>query len=447
MSSEWGANLTIGELIAKNGGSIKTGPFGTVLKASEYVSDGVPLISVREIGHGSFQIDSKTPRVSSATTTRLSEYVLELGDIVFARKGGIERCSLVRKEQIGWFLGSDGIRLRPPKKCDPRFLAYSLQTQSVKDWLTQNSTGSTMASLNQATIARLPICIPHIVDQVRIADCLDSLVDRIAILRETNATLEAIAQALFKSWFVDFDPVRAKQQARMPEGMDEATAALFPDSFEESELGLVPSGWQVKPVGDVINCVGGATPDTKDESFWEPAEHCWTTPKDLSGIHSPVLLNTERKLSGKGLAKIGSGLLPVGTLLLSSRAPIGYLAIAQVPIAINQGYIAIPPAGQLSPLFMLFWCQQNMEVIKARANGSTFMEISKKAFRPIPILLPTNEILTAFEAVAKVLFDRIVENEHQANSLSQLRDALLPRLISGQLRITEAEAAIEKAAA
>jgi len=159
------------------------------------------------------------------------------------------------------------------------------------------------------------------------------------------------------------------------------------------------------------------------------------------------LLNTERKLSGKGLAKIGSGLLPVGTLLLSSRAPIGYLAIAQVPIAINQGYIAIPPAGQLSPLFMLFWCQQNMEVIKARANGSTFMEISKKAFRPIPILLPTNEILTAFEAVAKVLFDRIVENEHQANSLSQLRDALLPRLISGQLRITEAEAAIEKAAA
>ena len=211
--SEWGNETTIGQLVADFGGSIKTGPFGTALKASEYVSEGVPLISVREIGHGSFHIDSKTPRVSPETTTRLSEYLLEAGDIVFARKGGIERCSLVRKAQAGWFLGSDGIRLRPPKNCDARFLAYSLQTQAVKDWLTQHSTGSTMASLNQATIARLPICIPAIDEQRKIAGCLEALDDRITLLRETNATLEAIAQALFKSWFVDFDPVRAKQCA------------------------------------------------------------------------------------------------------------------------------------------------------------------------------------------------------------------------------------------
>lgn len=315
---------------------------------------------------------------------------------------------------------------------DVHFVYYLLKTIDFR----QFDTGSAQASLNRNVV--YPYCVPFpssVSEQKKISSLLTCLDSRIALLREANATLEAIAQALFKSWFVDFDPVRAKQQVQMPEGMDEATAALFPDSFEESELGLVPSGWKVKPVGDVIDCVGGATPDTKDESFWEPAEYCWTTPKDLSGIHTPVLLDTERKLSRKGIAKIGSGLLPVGTLLLSSRAPIGYLAIAQVPIAINQGYIAMPPTGQLSPLFMLFWCQQNMEVIKARANGSTFMEISKKAFRPIPILLPANEVLTAFEAVAKVLFDRIVENERQANSLSQLRDTLLPRLISGQLRL------------
>lgn len=443
MSSEWGKKTTIGQLIHDFGGSIKTGPFGTALKASEYVSEGVPLISVREIGHGSFHVDSKTPRVSPETTTRLSEYLLEVGDIVFARKGGIERCSLVRKAQAGWFLGSDGIRLRPPTNCDARFLAYSLQTQTVKDWLTQHSTGSTMASLNQATIARLPICVPVIGEQKKIANCLATLDDRITLLRETNATLEAIAQALFKSWFVDFDPVRAKQEGRTPERMDEATDALFPDSFEESELGLVPKGWRVAPMGDVVETVGGGTPDTKDESYWQPAEFCWTTPKDLSAIHAPVLLDTERKLSAKGVSKISSGLLPAGTLLMSSRAPIGYLAITQVPMAINQGYIAMPPGGALPPLYLLFWCRQSMEKIKNHANGSTFMEISKKAFRPLPALVPPTELVAEFCAAVDALFRRVIENERQAQILSSLRNTLLPRLISGQLRLPEAQNLIE----
>jgi type I restriction enzyme S subunit len=267
--------------------------------------------------------------------------------------------------------------------------------------------------------------------------------DRITLLRETNSTLEAIAQALFKSWFVDFDPVHAKMQGRAPEGMIEATAALFPGSFEESELGAVPKGWRVLPIGDAVEAIGGATPDTKNPEFWEPAEHHWTTPKDLSGIASPVLLGTERKLSDAGLKKISSGLLPVGSLVMSSRAPIGYLAMTQVPMAINQGYIAIPPGGKLSPLYMLFWCQTNMDSIKGRANGSTFMEISKKAFRPIPALVPSQAVLDAFEAVTTQLFARLVENERQAQNLASIRDTLLPRLISGQLRLPEVQAIAE----
>lgn len=283
--------------------------------------------------------------------------------------------------------------------------------------------------------------------QSEIAKTLGALDDRITLLRETNATLEAIAQALFKSWFVDFDPVRAKQEGRAPKGMSDATAALFPDSFEESELGLVPKGWRVAHVGDVVDTVGGGTPDTKDVGYWEPAEYCWTTPKDLSGISSPVLLNTERKLSAKGVAKISSGLLPAGTLLMSSRAPIGYLAITQTPMAINQGYIAIPPSGTLPPLYMLHWCQHNMDTIKNHANGSTFMEISKKAFRPLPVLVPPAEVLAEFVVLADALFARLVENEKQAQTLATLRDTLLPRLISGQLRLPEAEALIEEATA
>ncbi|QQE91287.1 restriction endonuclease subunit S [Azotobacter chroococcum] len=445
MSSEWSEELTIGDLLARDGGSIKTGPFGTTLKASEYSGEGVPLISVREIGHGSFHIDSKTPRVSDETLARLPEYILQKGDVVFARKGGIERCALIGPRQAGWFLGSDGIRLRPPVTCDARFIAYSLQTKAVKDWLVQNSTGSTMASLNQATIGRLPIALPKRHEQTRIADALEALDDRITLLRETNATLEAIARALFKSWFVDFDPVRARVEGRQPEGMDAATAALFPNSFEESELGVVPRGWKLKPIGDVVDCVGGGTPNTKEPEFWEPGEFAWSTPKDLSGLGSSVLLQTERMLSTLGLAKVSSGLLPVGTLLLSSRAPIGYLAIAKIPLAVNQGYIAILPGGELSPLYLYFWCQQNMDAIKGRANGSTFMEISKKAFRPIPALVPSLDVLDSFAETVEPIFERLTENERQAQTLTHLRDTLLPRLISGQLRLPEAEALVEEA--
>ena len=322
-------------------------------------------------------------------------------------------------------------------KVAKRFLYWALKGTDTH----RLRTGSAQAQIVIGSLEKLTVTIPCRMDeQLGIAAVLDALDDRIALLRETNATREAIAQTLFKSWFVDFDPVRAKQQGLAPAGMDEATAALFPDSFEDSELGSTPKGWQVQPVGDVVACMGGATPDTKDPSYWSPEEHAWTTPKDLSGLPAPVLLSTERRLSSKGLARIGSGLLPEGTLLMSSRAPIGYLAIAQVQVAINQGYIAMPPGSRLPPLYMLYWCQQNMEGIKARANGSTFMEISKKAFRPIPALLPPGAVIDAFLAVASPLFDRLVENERQAQTLATLRDTLLPRLISGQLRLPDAEA-------
>lgn len=328
---------------------------------------------------------------------------------------------------------------------DSTYLLYLLQSEDVQDQLKSRATGTTVLGIKQSELRKVPIKVPPIPAQLEAASVLKALDDRITLLRETNATLEAIAQALFKSWFVDFDPVRAKMEGRTPEGMDEATAALFPDGFETSELGEVPRGWRVMPIGDAVEAVGGATPDTKNPAYWEPAIHCWTTPKDLSGIAGPVLLDTERKLSDQGLAKIGSGALPVGTLLLSSRAPIGYLAVAQVPMAINQGYIAMPPGGLLPPLYMLFWCRQNMENIKGRANGSTFMEISKKAFRPIPALVPSPEIVQAFAVVAAALFDRLIENEKQAQTLATLRDTLLPRLISGQLRLPEAQAATEAA--
>lgn len=331
-------------------------------------------------------------------------------------------------------------------KAIQRYIYWLLRTPQYREYCAGRAMGSAVVALSRGDFLSYPIpSLTHY--RTKLVDLLEDIEERVRLLRDANTTLEGIAQTLFKSWFVDFDPVRAKVEGLEPEGIDAETAALFPESFEESELGLIPSGWIVKPVGDAVECIGGGTPNTKDPTYWEPAEHAWTTPKDLSGLQSPVLLSTERKLSTLGLAKVSSGLLPAGTLLLSSRAPIGYLAIAQMPVAVNQGYIAIPFGGELSPLYMLFWCRQNMEGIKARANGSTFMEISKKAFRPIPALVPSAKVLVAFGNVANTLFERLIENERQAKTLIQLRDNLLPCLISGQMRLPEVQAQIEVACA
>ena len=444
MSSEW-LHATLGEICSKQNGAIQTGPFGSQLHTSDYKEVGIPVVMPTNIGDGGIATDG-IARIDCLDVERLQQHKLQLNDIVFSRRGDVTKNALIRTEEVGWLCGTGclKVRLGEERIANPKFISYYLRLSETKEWLVRHAVGATMPNLNTGILSAVPITLPPLKTQLEIAAILGALDDRITLLRETNATLEAIAQALFKSWFVDFDPVRAKMEGRTPEGMDEATAALFPDGFETSELGEVPRGWRVMPVGDAIEAVGGATPDTKNEAFWEPPVHCWTSPKDLSGIAAPVLLDTERKVSDQGLAKIGSGLLPSGTLLMSSRAPIGYLALAQVPLAINQGYIAMLPGGLLPPLYMYFWCRHNMDNIKGRANGSTFMEISKKAFRPIPVLVPTNDLVTAFTATTEALFARLAANEHQAQTLSTLRDTLLPRLISGQQRLPEAEAMVRE---
>lgn len=274
---------------------------------------------------------------------------------------------------------------------------------------------------------------------------LTSLDNRIDYNRALIANLEGIARALFKSWFVDFDPVRAKAAGEAPPNLASDLAALFPDRLNDSELGGIPEGWTRRTVGDLADIVGGSTPSTKDESYWVDGQYHWATPKDLAGLSSPVLLRTERKITDAGLDQIGSGLLPPGTVLLSSRAPIGYLAIAAMPVAINQGFIAMKPKSGVSNLYLLYWAETSQEAIVANANGSTFLEISKKNFRPILAVDPGRNLMSAFSDVVKPMFDRVICAEQEIATLTEVRDLLLPRLISGRIRIEDADRTLEAA--
>ncbi len=410
-----------------------------VVQPGSIVEDGVPIVRVNNIRDGRIEL-ADVMKIAPEIESKYLRTRLNGGEVLITIVGSVGQVAIVPESLKGFNIARAVAVIHPREDVSPQWLAICLRSPLSQHLLGSRANTTVQTTINLKDLRELPVPMPPIAERQKIEELIYFLDDRIALLRETNATLEAIAQALFKSWFVDFDPVHAKARGEPPQGMDDATAALFPDSFEESELGMIPKGWRVEPIGDAVECVGGGTPNTKNTEFWEPEEFAWTTPKDLSGIQSPVLLETERKLSAIGLAKVSSGLLPIGSLLMSSRAPIGYLAITQIPVAINQGYIAMLPGGCLPPIYLLFWCQQNMEVIKNHANGSTFMEISKKAFRPLPAIIPDESIISAFTDLAEPLFARLVANEQQAQTLAQLRDTLLPKLISGRLRLPEAEA-------
>ena len=181
----------------------------------------------------------------------------------------------------------------------------------------------------------------------------------------------------------------------------------------------------------------GSTPSTKIAKYWEQGTHYWATPKDLSKLSVPVLLETDRKITDAGLGKIGSGLQPPGTVLLSSRAPVGYMAINEVPTAINQGFIAIRPKAGIPNGYLFHWCTYSLDKILNYANGSTFLEISKRSFRSIQLAKPNHKVLVAFGELEADLHRKIVDNEQSSRLLSAIRDTLLPKLVSGKLRIAE----------
>ncbi|MCK2097070.1 restriction endonuclease subunit S [Thauera aromatica] len=391
------------------------------------------------------QRSGTVPVISSGGVSSFHDTAIRSGPgVVLGRKGVVGSVWFIRTD---YWPHDTTLWVKDFRGNNPRFVYYFFK--SLAPTITTLDVGSANPTLNRNHVHPLEIRWPPLSEQRAIAHILGTLDDKIELNRRTNETLEAMARALFKAWFVDFEPVRAKLEGRWQRGqslpgLPAHLYDLFPDRLVESELGEIPEGWRVSTIGGEVSVCGGATPSTKEPEFWEGGSHCWATPKDLSALQFPVLMDTDRKITDAGLAKIGSGLLPGGTVLLSSRAPIGYLAIAEVPTAINQGFIAMRCDGVLPNVFVLQWCRENMDAIVGNANGSTFQEISKSNFRPIPIVVPPEPVLAGFRRSADVLHLKLVENERESRCLAQLRDTLLPKLISGELRVPDAEAFLKE---
>lgn len=413
--------IRVGDLVASGDAEVKTGPFGTQLHASDYVDSGTPVINVRNIGFGDIRAD-KLEFIADETVQRLSSHLLQPGDIVFGRKGAVERHVLIRDRQSRWFQGSDCLRLRlRTKRILPQFLSYYLQTDDHQTWMMQQcSHGATMASLNQDIVGRIEFSAPDLEGQEAITLILSAYDELIANNTRRIAILEEMARRVYEEWFVRF---------RFPghEGV----------RMVESEVGLVPEGWAIAGVDDVTETLGGGTPSKTVSDYWDGGDINWYSPTDLTGAKTVFMEESASKITALGLAKSSAKLFPAKSVMMTSRATLGVIAVNTTAACTNQGFIVCVPSDRM-PLWLLFhWLKANESEFEGLATGATFKEITKGVFRKIKLTVPAGPIAAAFEEVVEPIMDLVLNLERKNRNLRTTRDLLLPKLISGELDVPE----------
>ena len=361
--------------------------------------------------------------------------------MLFCLRGSIGKLALVRQDENG-AIASSLVIVRAKANIEPRFLFSFLRSASAQQSALGLNNGSAQPNLSVQQLQQISLPLPPREVQTEIALILRYLDDRIALLRETSATLEAIAQALFKSWFVDFDPVRAKQKGLAPEGMDEATAALFPECFAESGSGLLPKGWTEGSILDTATLLSGGTPKTDRPEYWG-GQIAWASAKDVSQSRDSVLVRTERTITAQGLSESATRMIPaLATVVVARGATTGRMVLLGKPMAMNQTCYALTSKVR-APAALYCLLRREMDALVNAAHGSVFDTITTGTFAQSKVVQPDPRLLERFEEIAGPLFEQLTIATNSALTLATLRDTLLPRLISGQLRLPQAESELE----
>jgi type I restriction enzyme S subunit len=414
----------------------------------QFVESGINFVKSESVTFDGAIDRSKFAFIEHDTHAALRRSQLQIGDILFSMAGVYIGKTAVVPADILPANTNQAVGIIRLKKniASPRFIDYYIRNPAYNRFLNNLVSQSAQPNFNLAEIKNLPICLPPLSVQLEIEKLLGRFDDRITLLRETNATLEAIAQALFKSWFVDFDPVRAKMDGRIPEGMDEATAALFPDGFEESELGLVPCGWTTSPIYDLATFINGAA-----YKAFQPNSECRGRPIiKIAELKSGVTEQT----AYSDVTMPDKYLIVTGDILFSwSGNPdtsIDTFVWTFEPAWLNQHIFRVLPRANHERTFVLQTLRHLKPVFTemARNKQTTGLgHVTVADMKREHIVMPTPEILKQFDLTVSAIHARIFENLTQAQTLATLRDTLLPRLISAQLRIPQAEETIEEAIA
>jgi type I restriction enzyme S subunit len=398
-------------------------------------------INGNNLRDGSIVIDDKTRRVSAF---EYKKHKKNLNDrtILVSINGTLGNVALYHGEKV--VLGKSACYFNVKEDTNKQFVRYVITSDLFQTYIHNLATGSTIKNVSLKLMRNFSFRLPPPKLQKEIATILGALDDRITLLRETNATLEAIAQALFKSWFVDFDPVHAKAQGTKPEGMDEQTAALFPDRFVESELGMVPLGWEVGTLGNVSTVKGGFA--YKGESFCDKGFPVIKIKNivgdgtvnliDVQYVSSEIAEKTKRFALQDGdivIAMTGATIGKTGIIVTNEFIP--YLNQRVAKFEENS-------KGQNNKWFV-FVAFQNLFIsdqIVNSASGSAQPNISTTGIESVRLVIPKDtKLLSVYNELVSPLFNSWISNHKQTQTLATLRDTLLPRLISGQLRLPDVE--------
>ena len=409
------------------------GPFGSALKRGELKVSGVPVYEQQHAIDG-----TRTFRffVDEDKYTELKRFAVKTNDLIISCSGTVGRVSVIQDADPLGIISQALLILRPNLDVLlPSFLYYFLISEAGHNELLRASHGAVQQNIApRDVVEKIGVPLPTLTLQAQIVSVLQSLDARIVLLREQNATLEAIAQALFKSWFVDFDPVRAKQDGRPPEGMDEATAALFPDGFEKSELGVVPRGWRAATLMESFE-INPKRPLKKaivapylDMASLSTSGHC---------VDAPI----QREMGSGSKFRNGDTLLARITPCLENgkSAFVDFLDDGQTGWGSTE-FVVLRPKAPLPEYFGYLLCRDPVFrefAIQSMSGTSGRQRIQNDVLGRYALAVPNEKVATAFASVVEAIQTGITANHGAAQTLVTLRDTLLPRLISGQLRLPE----------
>lgn len=430
---------TLGEICKQQGGSIQTGPFGSQLHASDYRAEGIPVVMPVNLVGGRIE-EQGIARISPREAKRLARHELNVGDIVFSRRGDVTRFALLSENEAGWLCGTGCLKVSigNATMATSSFLAAVLAAPESREWLIRHAVGATMPNLNTEILAGIPITLPPLSEQRAIAHILGTLDDKIELNRKQNETLEEMARALFKAWFIDFEPVRAKMEGRWQRGqslpgLPAHLYDLFPDRLVESELGEIPEGWACAQASQLIN-FNPSEPLRKGveapyiEMAALPTSGCWPDPPVPRPFGSGMRFRNGDTL----LARI-TPCLENGKTAFVRCLPDDIIGWGSTEFIVMRSKAPVPPEfGYLLARDAAF----REQAIRGMTGTSGRQRVQADSLAAYKIAAPSNEgVWNAFSDLVALPFGSIKANMEMTVTLAQLRDALLPKLISGGLRV------------
>ncbi|MBE3490775.1 restriction endonuclease subunit S [Enterobacter cloacae complex sp. P12RS] len=433
------------------GGNISYG----IVQPGQHQDDGIRIIRVNNIQNGKISV-ADVLKVSHDVESKFSKTRLEGGEVLLTLVGSTGLSAITTKDLHGWNVARAIAVIKPSDEISAEWIHICLQSPYTKYFLDSRANTTVQKTLNLKDVKEIPLPIPPIEERMNLEKIYFDLESKINLNLEINQTLEQMSQTLFKSWFVDFDPVidnaldagnpipEALQSRAELRQKDRNSAdfkplpadirVLFPAEFEETELGWVPKGWITTSFNDLIELIGGGTPKTSVEEYWN-GDIPWFSVVDAPNESDVYVLTTEKNITTEGLNNSSAKLLRKGTTIISARGTVGKCAMVAVPMAMNQSCYGVIGKNNISDEYIYFQLKNAVQTLQQMGHGSVFNTITRDTFKNIKVPFCNEELTNSYSLLVKNYFSKILNNNYQNIALSNLRDTLLPKLISGELSL------------